>query len=71
MGCAGFHAGASLDSVIECLEQARACRGPAVVEVKVAFGRDPHAALGAFGRWNVGPWSPAVEAMWEGKLPGG
>jgi len=25
------------------------------------------AALGAFGRWNVGPWSPAVEAIWEGK----
>jgi len=28
-------------------------------------------ALGAFGRWNVGPWSPAVEAIWEGKPPGG
>jgi 3D-(3,5/4)-trihydroxycyclohexane-1,2-dione acylhydrolase (decyclizing) len=70
MGGAGFRAGSSLDSVIECLERARACNGPAVVDVKVAFGRDPHAALGAFGRWNVGPWSPAVEAIWEGKPPG-
>jgi len=33
MGGAGFRAGASLDSVIEYLEQARACQGPAVVDV--------------------------------------
>ena len=67
MGCAGFRAGSSLDSVVECLERARACGGPAVVDVKVAFGRDKYAALAAFGRWNVGPWSSAVEAIWEGK----
>jgi len=53
--------------VVECLERARACGGPAVVDVKVAFGRDKYAALAAFGRWNVGPWSSAVEAIWEGK----
>jgi len=28
------------------------------------------AGLGAFGRWNVGPGSPAVEAIWESKPPG-
>jgi 3D-(3,5/4)-trihydroxycyclohexane-1,2-dione acylhydrolase (decyclizing) len=67
MGCAAFKAGFTLDSVIEALERARAVKGPAVVDVKVAFGRDKYAALGAFGRWNVGPWSPAVEAIWEGK----
>jgi len=69
MGCAGFRAGSSLESVVECLERARSSSGPAVVDVKVAFGRDKYAALGAFGRWNVGPWSPAVEAIWEGKPP--
>jgi len=67
MGCAAFKAGSSLDSVIEALERARAVNGPSVVDVKVAFGRDKYAALGAFGRWNMGPWSPAVEAIWEGK----
>lgn len=70
MGCVGFRAGASLESLRECLEQARRHRGPAVVDVKVAFGRHKYAALGAFGRWNVGPWSREVEAIWEGKAPG-
>jgi len=69
MGAAGFRAGPSLDSVVECLDRARRHNGPAVVDVKVAFGREKYTALGAFGRWNVGPWSEAVEAIWEGKTP--
>jgi 3D-(3,5/4)-trihydroxycyclohexane-1,2-dione acylhydrolase (decyclizing) len=65
MGCAGFTCQATVGSLIDCLDQARKHDGPAVVDVKVAFGREKYAALGAFGRWNVGPWSRTVEAIWE------
>ncbi len=68
MGCAAFTAEASIDSLDDCLERARQCDGPALVDVKVHLGQEEHAALGAFGRWNVGPWSPTVEAIWEGKV---
>jgi 3D-(3,5/4)-trihydroxycyclohexane-1,2-dione acylhydrolase (decyclizing) len=67
MGAGGWRAEANLESLADCLDRARRHNGPAVVDVKVAFGRDPHTALGAFGRWNVGPWSEAVQAIWEGK----
>jgi 3D-(3,5/4)-trihydroxycyclohexane-1,2-dione acylhydrolase (decyclizing) len=67
MGCAGFTPEPHLDSLNECLEAAYRHPGPAVVDVKVYFGPEKYAALDAFGRWNVGPWSPAVEAIWEGK----
>lgn len=67
MGCAGFACEARVDSLIDCLDQARKHDGAAVVDVKVAFGQEQYAALGAFGRWNVGSWSPTVEAIWEGK----
>jgi 3D-(3,5/4)-trihydroxycyclohexane-1,2-dione acylhydrolase (decyclizing) len=66
MGAAGFRAAADLDSVVDCLDGARRHNGPAVVDVKVAFGPEKYTTLGAFGRWNVGPWSEAVEAIWEG-----
>ncbi len=67
MGCAGFTPEPHLNSLNECLEAAYRHLGPAVVDVKVYFGPEKYAALDAFGRWNVGPWSPAVEAIWEGK----
>lgn len=69
-GAAGFRAAADLDSVADCLDGARRLNGPAVVDVKVAFGREKYTTLGAFGCWNVGPWSEAVEAIWEGIGPG-
>lgn len=66
MGAAGFRPAADLDSVAECLERAIRHNGPAVVDVKVAFGGDKYTGLSSFGRWNVGPWSERVEAIWEG-----
>jgi len=67
MGCAGFTPGPSVDSLMEGLDRARKHQGPAVVDIKVTISHEKYAALGAFGRWNVGPWSPEVEAIWEGK----
>ncbi len=67
MGCAAFTPEPSVDSLHDCLEKAYRHPGPAVVDVKVHLGAEKYAALGAFGRWNVGPWSPTVEAIWEGK----
>lgn len=67
MGCAGFATEANVESVAAALESARAYRGPAVVDIKVAMSRDRYAALDAFGRWNVGPWSAEVERIWESR----
>jgi 3D-(3,5/4)-trihydroxycyclohexane-1,2-dione acylhydrolase (decyclizing) len=67
MGCVGFRPAPCIESLLDCLDQAQQHTGPAVVDVKVALGHHKYAALGAFGRWNVGPWSPGVEAIWEGK----
>lgn len=67
MGCAGFAPEASVGSLVDALRRAREHRGPAVVDLKVAMSRDQHAALEAFGRWNVGPWAPEVEEIWERK----
>ena len=67
MGCAAFRPEASIDSLSDCLHRAHRYNGPAVVDVKVYIGQEKYGALGAFGRWNVGPWSQNVESIWEGK----
>ena len=67
MGCHAYTPRASTDSLTDVLDQAFRHEGPAVVDVKVHFGPEEYAALGAFGRWNVGPWSEQVEKIWEGK----
>jgi 3D-(3,5/4)-trihydroxycyclohexane-1,2-dione acylhydrolase (decyclizing) len=67
MGCSAFRPEASVDSLLDAVDRARRCDGPAVVDVKVAPSRQGYGALGAFGRWNVGPWSATVESIWEGK----
>jgi len=67
MGCQAYTPGASTDSLSEALDQAFRHQGPAVIDVKVHLGPEEYAALGAFGRWNVGPWSEQVEKIWEGK----
>ena len=68
MGCESFTPEPNLDSLAECLDKAYRHRGPAVVDVKVHLGEESYSALGAFGRWNVGPWSGTVEGIWEGKI---
>jgi 3D-(3,5/4)-trihydroxycyclohexane-1,2-dione acylhydrolase (decyclizing) len=67
MGCVGLRPEASINSLIDCVDRAHRHDGPAVVDVKVAPSLEGHSALGAFGRWNVGPWSATVESIWEGK----
>lgn len=67
MGCAAFTPEPSIDALMDALERARHHDGPSVIDVKVHLGQEPYAALGAFGRWNVGPWSETVQAIWEGK----
>ena len=67
MGCRTYAPRASTDSLTDALDQAFHQEGPAVIDVKVHLGPEEYAALGAFGRWNVGPWSEQVEKIWEGK----
>jgi 3D-(3,5/4)-trihydroxycyclohexane-1,2-dione acylhydrolase (decyclizing) len=43
--------------------------GLTLIHVPVYFGDDPHGSLGAFGRWNVGPWVHETQRLvMEGKL---
>ena len=67
MGCRAYTPRANTDSLTDALDQAFRQEGPAVIDVKVHLGPEEYAALGAFGRWNVGPWSEQVEKIWEGK----
>jgi 3D-(3,5/4)-trihydroxycyclohexane-1,2-dione acylhydrolase (decyclizing) len=67
MGCQAYAPRASTGFLTDALDQAFRHEGPAVVDVKVHFGPEKYAALDAFGRWNVGPWSEQVENIWEGK----
>lgn len=46
------------------LEKAHAYDGFSVIHVPVYWGPDEIAGMGAYGRWNVGPWVEAVEALY-------
>ena len=44
--------------------EAHAHRGLSVVHVPVYWGPEEIAGMGAYGRWNVGPWVEAVERLY-------
>ena len=55
--------GASVASPEQALDEAYAHPGLSLVHVPVYFGDDPLGGMGVFGRWNVGNWVEATEAM--------
>ena len=62
-GVAAFAGGRSMEELRDALEQARAHDGISLIHVPVYFGGDEMGELGAFGRWNVGNWCAATQAL--------
>jgi len=62
-GVQGLHGGWSVPELQDALERARAHHGLTLVHVPVYFGDDPLGGMGVFGRWNVGSWCAATQAL--------
>jgi len=62
-GVAAFDGGRSLESLTGALEAAHAHDGLSLIHVPVYYGPDPLGGMGVFGRWNVGSWVDATQAL--------
>jgi 3D-(3,5/4)-trihydroxycyclohexane-1,2-dione acylhydrolase (decyclizing) len=62
-GVNALDGGDSPQSLTAALEKAKAYKGLSLIYVRVYYGSDPLGGLGAFGRWNVGNWSVATQAL--------
>lgn len=63
-GVLGLFGGYSRKELEAALEKAYAHDGLSLVHVPVFWGEDTLAGLGAYGRWNVGPWVADVERLY-------
>ncbi len=62
----GVHAawgGTSVAEMVTALDAAHAHDGLSLVHVPVYYGPDPLGGLGSWGRWNVGNWVEATQAL--------
>jgi 3D-(3,5/4)-trihydroxycyclohexane-1,2-dione acylhydrolase (decyclizing) len=67
----GVHAvaaGASEQSLNSALASAYEHDGLSVVHVPVYWGEEEKNSLGAYGRWNVGPWVEDVEELYRAQV---
>lgn len=62
-GINALHGGFSTTSLVNALEQARAYPGLSLIHVPVYYGDHLLGGMGVFGRWNVGNWSAATQAL--------
>ena len=62
-GVAAFDGGDSVQSLTAALDRARRHTGLSLVHVPVYYGDDPLGGMGVFGRWNVGNWCTATQAL--------
>ncbi len=62
-GVRALFGGHTVTDLQVALESAIRGGGLSLIHVPVYFGDDPLGGLGAFGRWNVGPWVHDVQAM--------
>ncbi|MBN2659010.1 MAG: thiamine pyrophosphate-binding protein [Spirochaetales bacterium] len=62
-GVQAFFAGYDSLSFSRTLEKAYSCNGLSVVHVPVYWGDHELGGLGAYGRWNVGPWCSSVQPL--------
>jgi 3D-(3,5/4)-trihydroxycyclohexane-1,2-dione acylhydrolase (decyclizing) len=63
-GVRGFFGGYSTGELEAALREAGAHGGLSLVHVPVYWGHDPRGGMGAYGRWNVGPWCEEVERIY-------
>ncbi len=62
-GVTAFDGGRTPESLLAALDRAHGHGGLSLVHVPVYYGPDPLGSLGAFGRWNVGNWCEATQAL--------
>ncbi len=62
-GVAGFDGGRTVEEFLGALDKARAHDGLSLIHVPVYYGPDPLGGMGVFGRWNVGNWCEATQAL--------
>ncbi len=58
-----LNGGHTPESLKAALEQADQHKGLSLIHVPVYFGTDELGAMGVFGRWNVGNWCEATQAL--------
>ncbi|WP_187612332.1 hypothetical protein [Paraburkholderia sp. 31.1] len=52
----------------DALAKAHAHPGLSLIHVPVYYGADPAGGMGAYGQWNVGPWSDSVQETYTKTL---
>jgi 3D-(3,5/4)-trihydroxycyclohexane-1,2-dione acylhydrolase (decyclizing) len=62
-GVQGLFGGHTLEELQAALDKALTHQGLSLIHVPVYFGPDPLGGMGVFGRWNVGNWCEATQAM--------
>jgi 3D-(3,5/4)-trihydroxycyclohexane-1,2-dione acylhydrolase (decyclizing) len=62
-GVKAIHGGRSPESLVAALDEARAYDGLSFVYVPAYFGPNELGGMGVFGRWNVGNWCEATQAL--------
>jgi 3D-(3,5/4)-trihydroxycyclohexane-1,2-dione acylhydrolase (decyclizing) len=62
-GVLGLHGGYSVAELRLALEKAHSHEGLSLVHIPVYYGPDELGGMGVFGRWNVGNWSQATQAL--------
>jgi len=62
-GVQGLFAGYSIEDLIAALDKAYAYDGLSLIHVPVYYGPDELGGMGVFGRWNVGNWCEATQAL--------
>jgi 3D-(3,5/4)-trihydroxycyclohexane-1,2-dione acylhydrolase (decyclizing) len=64
-GVRGVFGGWSVAELQAALDVAYAHKGLSLVHVPVYWGHDDAGGMGAYGRWNVGPWVANVEKLYS------
>ncbi len=67
-GVKGVFGGTSRAELESALKEAFAHSGLSLVHVPVFWGADEKAGMGAYGRWNVGPWVKEVERLYADQV---
>ena len=67
-GVKGVFGGTTLVELEQALKAAFAHNGLSLVHVPVFWGEDERAGMGAYGRWNVGPWVSKVEKLYADQV---
>ncbi len=64
-GVKGVFGGYTLEELNKALDEAYKHDGLSVIHVPVYWGHRDEGGMGAYGRWNVGPWVSTVEDLYH------